>query len=60
MKGIILVAGKGTRMYPMSSYVAKALLPVYDKPAICYSIDLMKSVGIREILIVCDEANKSS
>lgn len=52
MRAIILAAGLGTRLRPMTDNTPKALIKVKDKPLVEYQIEYLKEKGIDEIIVV--------
>jgi len=51
-EGIILAAGRGTRMTPFSERYPKPLLPVANKPLIHHQIEYLRSIGVTRVFIV--------
>ncbi|MEQ1451578.1 N-acetylmuramate alpha-1-phosphate uridylyltransferase MurU [Acinetobacter seifertii] len=51
MKAMILAAGLGNRMRPLTLYTPKPLLEVGGKPLIVWHIEKLKKIGVTEIVI---------
>lgn len=52
MKAIIPCGGLGTRMNPTSEYIPKELMPIWDKPAVYYTIREALNAGLFPIVLV--------
>ncbi|MFX1377952.1 MAG: sugar phosphate nucleotidyltransferase [Promethearchaeota archaeon] len=50
-KGIIISGGWGTRLRPLTCTLPKSLMPVVNKPVIERQILLLKSVGIKKVIL---------
>ncbi|KPK16037.1 MAG: hypothetical protein AMK69_26510 [Nitrospira bacterium SG8_3] len=51
MKAMILAAGLGTRLRPLTDKKPKALMPVVNKPIIGWVIEYLKKHGIDQIVV---------
>ena len=52
MKGILLAGGTGSRLFPLTKVTNKHLLSIYNKPMIYYPLSTLKSMGIRDIMVI--------
>ena len=52
LMGVILAAGKGTRMRPFSEHWPKPILPVLGRPLMAYQLEMMAGLGIRHVVVV--------
>ena len=51
MKAMILAAGRGERMRPLTDRVPKPLLEAADKPLIQYHIEALRAAGFTELVV---------
>ena len=61
-KAIILAAGKGSRLLPLTQDIPKSLVLINQKPIITYILDSLSEAGIKEAIIVighCGDKVKS-
>jgi dTDP-glucose pyrophosphorylase len=50
--GVILAAGKGTRIQPFSDHYPKPILPILGKPLIQHQVECLREIGVRRIIVV--------
>ena len=59
MNTIILAAGKGERLRPLTNKIPKCMVKLFDKTILKYQIDVFRSCGINDITVVTGyEADK--
>lgn len=51
MKAMILAAGAGTRLRPLTNRLPKPMLPIIEKPVIEFILELLSKYDVKEIMI---------
>lgn len=51
MRGLVLAAGEGTRLRPLTADRPKPMVPVAGAPMIAYALDWMRANGVTEVAI---------
>ena len=52
MKAAILAGGAGTRLYPLTAYVPKALIPIGSRSVIELIVDYLKHYNVRDLVML--------
>ena len=51
MKAMILAAGKGTRVQPITHVIPKPMIPILQKPVMEFLLELLREHGFNEIMV---------
>ncbi|MEF8853210.1 MAG: bifunctional sugar-1-phosphate nucleotidylyltransferase/acetyltransferase [Haloarculaceae archaeon] len=52
MQAVLLAAGEGTRMRPLTASTPKPMLPVADRPLVAHTADAVVDAGVEELVLV--------
>jgi bifunctional UDP-N-acetylglucosamine pyrophosphorylase/glucosamine-1-phosphate N-acetyltransferase len=58
MNTLILAAGGGTRMRPLTTNIPKPLLLIAGKPLLQHTLSMLKKVGVNDVFIVVSQRTK--
>lgn len=59
MKAVIIAAGYGTRLLPVTRVVPKELLPLVDRPAVDFIIEELIEAGVTDLLLVSSRRKRA-
>lgn len=51
MKAMILAAGVGSRLQPLTNNLAKSMMPIINKPVMEHTLNLLSNQGVTEVVI---------
>ena len=58
-QGVILAAGRGSRLQPLSQLTPKPLAPICNKPIMQYQMEAMRNAGITDIAVVINTSGSN-
>jgi mannose-1-phosphate guanylyltransferase len=53
LQALILAGGEGTRLRPLTSTIAKPVVPLVDRPFIAHMIDWLRRHGVDDVILAC-------
>ena len=51
MRAMLLAAGLGTRMRPLTSRIAKPALPVLNRPLVHWTLERLAAAGVTDVIV---------
>jgi mannose-1-phosphate guanylyltransferase len=51
LKAILLAAGKGTRLKPITDTIPKCLVKINGRPLLDYWFDILENAGVDDVLV---------
>ncbi|MGE5396168.1 MAG: sugar phosphate nucleotidyltransferase [Chitinophagales bacterium] len=51
MKAVVMAGGEGTRLRPLTCNLPKPMVPLFDKPVMQYSLELLRKYGVDNVAV---------